>query len=98
MNDSADKLKEFSDLIEEHRPREAFVLFLKHVEDKSWRELKKPALAMLDTLCQHALPELREHYTLWMANHPDRLRRMLELLTEALAVNYRRAATVDQIA
>ncbi len=98
MNDSADKLKEFSDLIEEHRPREAFVLFLKHVEDKSWRELKKPALAMLDTLCQRALPELREHYTLWMVNHPDRLRRMLELLTEALAVNYRRAATVDQIA
>lgn len=98
MNDSADKLKEFSDLIEEHRPREAFVLFLKHVEDKSWRELKKPALAMLDTLCQRALPELREHYTLWMVNHPDRLRRMLELLTEALAVNYRHAATVDHIA
>lgn len=98
MNDFADKLKEFSDLIQEHRPREAFVLFLKHVEDKSWRELKKPALAMLDTLCQHALSELREHYTLWMVNHPDRLRRMLELLTEALAVNYRRAATVDQIA
>jgi len=55
-------------------------------------------LAMLDTLCRRALPELREHYTLWMVNHPDRLRRMLELLTEALAVNYRRAATLDQIA
>jgi len=55
-------------------------------------------LAMLDMLCQHTLPELREHYTLWLVHHPDRLRRMLDLLTEALAVNYRSPATVDHIA
>jgi len=100
MNDSANKLKEFSDLVDEHRPREAFMLFLEQVENKSWRQLLRSTtnLAILDTLCQSALPELREQHTLWMVKHPERLRRMLELLAEALAVNYRRAATVDHIA
>lgn len=73
INDSADKLKEFSKLIKKRRPREALVLFLKHSEDKFWRELKEPVFSMLDML--------------WMVNNPDRLRQVLELLTEALAIN-----------
>jgi len=93
-----DKLKELSGLIDEQRPREAFVLFLEQVENKSWMELSTSELAMLDLLCQRVLPQLREHHTLWMVNHPDQLRRMLKLLTEALAVNYHPAATIDHIA
>jgi hypothetical protein len=54
-------------------------------------------MAMLDTTCQHGLPELLEHHTLWMVNHPDYLRRMLRLLSAALEVNYHRAATLDHI-
>lgn len=91
-------LKEFSELIDLQRPHEAFVLFLEQVENKSWVELSTLDLAMLDMLCQQALPQLRENHTLWMVNHPDRLRRMLQLLTEALAVNYHPAAMVDHIA
>ncbi len=92
-----DKLKELSGLIDEQRPHEAFVLFLEQVENKSWMELSTSELAMLDLLCQRVLPQLREHHTLWMVNHPDQLRRMLKLLTEALAVNYHPAATIDHI-
>jgi len=98
MNNLADQPKEFSELIDEHRPHEAFVFFLEQVGNKSWPQLSTPELAMLDTLCQHTLPELREHYTLWLVHHPDLLHRMLDLLTEALAVNYRSPATVDHIA
>lgn len=98
MNSSADRFKEFSDLIDQHRPREAFVLFLEQIKDKPFSELPTPQLAMLDTVCQRGLPDLLEHHTLWMVNYPDRLRRMLKLLTDALAVRYHPAATVDHIA
>lgn len=92
-----EKLKEFSELIDQQRPHEAFVLLLEQVENKSWVELSTLDLAMLDMLCQQALPQLREDHTLWMVNHPVQLRRMLQLLTEALAVNYHPAATIEHI-
>lgn len=97
-NNQADKLKEFSKLIDEHRHSEAFVLFLEQVQNKSWSELSTPELTMLDMLCQGVIPGLLEQHTLWMVKHPDRLHRMLILLTDALTVNYRCAATIDYIA
>ena len=98
MSALPEEFEEFSKLVGQHRPREAFVLFLEQTENTSWQQLSASELAMLDTLCQHTLLELREQHTLWMVNHPDRLRRILKLLTDALAVNYRRAATIDHIA
>ena len=98
MNDLNDKFKEISELIDAQRPQEAFVLFLEQVEDKSWHQLLTSDLAMLDTLSQRVLSDLLENHTLWMVNYPDRLRRLIELFTEALAVNYRSAAMVDHIA
>ena len=68
-----EKLKEFSELIDQQRLKEAFVLFLEQARDKSWSQLLTSDLAMLDMLCRQVLPELREHHTLWMVNHPDLL-------------------------
>lgn len=98
MNNLPDNCSKFTELIGEHRPYEAFVFFLEQVKNKSWSLLSATDLEMLDTLCQGALVDLREHHTLWMVNHPQQLRRMLKLLIEALAVNYHSAATVDHIA
>ena len=97
MNESDDKLKQFKELIDRDRPQEAFVLFLNHIGNKSFRQLSTLGLSMLDVLCQRSLNHLLEHHTLWLVNHPDRLRRMLQLLTDALEVNYRPASTIDQI-
>ena len=100
MDVPTDNLAEFCQLIDDRRLCEAFVAFLAKVEGKSWSDLSgaRADLAMLDRVCRHVLPELLEDYTLWLVNHPGRIRKMLELLAEALRVEYRPAATVDQIA
>jgi len=98
MDDAPDKPRQFKELIDHGRPQEALVFFLSRIQSKSWQQLSTSELSMLDLLCQHVLDHLLESHTLWLVKHPDRLRRMLQLLTEALKVKYRPAATVDQIA
>jgi hypothetical protein len=95
-DDNVDKVKEFRDLIDRQRPREAFALFLDVVDDKDWLEGRD--LAMLDVVCNSTLFELQKQHTLWMANNPGLLRRMLKVLTEALAADYLRPTTADHIA
>ena len=95
-DNTVDKVKEFRDLIDRQRPREAFALFLDVVERKDWLEVRD--LAMLDVLCKSTLFELQRQHTLWMVNNPGLLRRMLKVLTEALAANYLRPTTTDHIA
>ena len=98
MDESDDKLKRFTELIDRERSQEAFVFFLNHIENESFQQLSTLGLSMLDVLCQKSLSYLLEHHTLWLVNHPDRLRRMLQLLMDALKVNYRPSSTIDQIA
>jgi len=98
MDTSSDNFAYFSQLIDSGRVRDAFVFFLQQVQGKSWTDLRPVEMAMLDRTCQRLLPELLEDHTLWMVHHPDRLRLILDLLTEALRARYRPAATVDQIA
>ena len=98
MNTPSDKSTEFWELIEQNRPQEAFKYFIEKIKDTPCSKLPKLQKTMLDTLSRRILPELREQYTLWMVRHPDLMRRMLRLLTEALELNYLRATTIDNIA
>ena len=84
-DNTVEKAKEFRDLINRQRPREAFALFLDVVDGKDWLEGRD--LAMLDVLCKSTLFELQRQHTLWMVNNPGLLRRMLKILTEALAAD-----------
>lgn len=88
----------FGNLIEKQRHREAFEVFLEQVAGKSWQDLEGPDQPLLDQVCHRLLPELIQSHTLWLVDHPDHLRRMVELLTESLRVNYNRPTTLDQIA
>lgn len=98
MNESAENIKELSRLVDEHRPHEALLTFLEEISGKSFSQLSTYEMVMLDLICQRALPEMLEHKTIWMVNHPSQIRRMLELLTGALPVGYHPAAIVDHIA
>lgn len=83
--------------VEEERPYETIRVFLADVANNRWSALSNAELRMLDSICREVLPALFEEHTLWMANHPQILRRMAELLTEALRAGYRRPTTLDQI-
>lgn len=85
-------------MIDRHRSKEALVVFLEYVADRLFSDLSASELVMLDRICRDVLPQLLEDSTLWMVNHPDKLRRMLGLLSGALAVGYHRARTVDHTA
>jgi len=97
MNNLSEQFGRFSQLIEQGRLRESFTFFLRQIAEKNWFDFSTPELAMLDKLCSHTLAHLRQQHTLWLVEHPDRLRRMLEVLSEALAAKYRPASTIDHI-
>jgi len=85
-------------LVEAGRQREAFASFLQQVEGKAWPDLSTTDLRAMDLLCREVLPALIEHHTLWLVHHPGRVRRMRDLLAQALEANYRAPTTLDQIA
>jgi len=86
---------QFSQLLDGGRHREAFLLFLEHVQGRGWDELD---LDILDKTCSTLLPKLLEHHVSWMINHPDSLHEILRLLQDALARGYKPPSTLDQIA
>lgn len=85
-------------LVEAGRHREAFASFLQQVEDTAWPDLSTTDLRAMDLVCREVLPLLIEHHTLWLVHHPGRVRRMRDLLAQALEANYRAPTTLDQIA
>jgi len=89
---------ELTQLIDEGRPHESLALFLETIKGKSLANLSAPELGVFDIICQRGLQQLLENRTLWMVNHPQLIRKMLALLTEALDAGYYPAATLDHIA
>ena len=98
MDEPTDSLAAVFRLIEAQRPREAFALFLTQVEGRDWEGLSAPELRALDLVIQRVVPELLDHHTLWMVNHPHHLRQMLGLLAMALRAKYRTPVVLDQMA
>jgi hypothetical protein len=98
MDELSDSLAAVSRLVEAQRPREAFALFLTQVEGRDWKGLSAPELRALDLVIQRVVPELLDHHTLWMVNHPHHLRQMLALLSMALRARYRAPVVLDQMA
>jgi len=92
---TVEEVQEFWDLIDLQRPREAFVSFLDMADRKVVPD--KHYFAMLNTLCTSTLFELQREHTLWMVNNPNLLRKMLDVLGEALEVNYLCPTTTEHV-
>jgi len=98
MHSAENLLGAVSRLLEAERPREAFTLFVEQTEGKDCEALDSSELRALGLVCQRLLPQLLEHHTSWMVNHPAMLRRMLVLLRGAVDARFQAPLALDQIA